>query len=77
MSFLIIIFLIFVSLFYLAFKKNKKSFFVLSLCAIYSVGAGSGYFSEILLKDLQVHEALRNPQWQPSNVIVLLGSGST
>ncbi|MEQ1724218.1 MAG: YdcF family protein, partial [Pseudobdellovibrio sp.] len=44
---------------------------------IYSVGAGSGYFSEILLKDLQVHEALRNPQWQPSNVIVLLGSGST
>jgi uncharacterized SAM-binding protein YcdF (DUF218 family) len=77
MSLLILTFLIFISLFYLAFKKIKKSFFILFICALFSIGAGSGYFTELLLQQLQINKPLLNPNWQTHNVIVLLGSGAT
>jgi uncharacterized SAM-binding protein YcdF (DUF218 family) len=77
MSLVFITFLILVSLIYLAFKKSKKSFFILSICALFCIGAGSGYLTEFLLKQLQIHEPLQNPNWQANNVIILLGSGAT
>jgi uncharacterized SAM-binding protein YcdF (DUF218 family) len=77
MSLVFITFLIFISLFYLALKKNKKSFFNLTICLLFCIGAGSGFLTELLLKQLQIHEPLQNPNWQTNNVIVLLGSGAT
>lgn len=77
MSFSIVVFFIVLAFLLVLFRKRKLVFacLLISLLLIFSIG--TGLLPKFVLKDLQVHSPLFEPDWKSSNAIVVLGFGTT
>lgn len=76
MALIFIFFLLLITLFFLAIKKNQMVFLGLCLNIFIFLSIGSGFIPDILLQGLQIHPYLANPNWKERNVIVLLAGGA-